>query len=127
MKILSIQDSKPLLGGDLPASFANRIRERIPVNAGPFAVPPDSGAKTSLARELAGRLLRDSSLFWYISGWMVWPSSEHFDLFDGYRHYLGEKRESQGCASSFVFAWGRNDIYKYSGDEPLLRLACRDF
>jgi hypothetical protein len=45
-----------------------------------------------VARELASLLLPDSELFLYISGWMVWPSSEHFDLFDGYRRSLGKKR-----------------------------------
>lgn len=27
-----------------------------------------------------------------ITGWMVWPSCEHFDLFDRYRQSLGETR-----------------------------------
>jgi hypothetical protein len=93
MKILSIQDAKTLLGGNSPELFVDSIRERLPVNAGPYAIPPDSGAKTSIARELASLLLRDLELFVYISGWMVWPSAEHFDLFDGYRRSLGEKRQ----------------------------------
>ena len=93
MKILSIDETETLLGGKSPGLFVASIRKRLPVNAGPYAIPPDSGAKTSMARELASLLLPDSELFLYISGWMVWPSSEHFDLFDGYRRSLGEKRQ----------------------------------
>jgi hypothetical protein len=92
MKILSVQDARTLLAGNPPDLFVNSIRERLAVNAGPYALPPDSGAKTSIARELAGLLLQNSELFLYISGWMVWPSAEHFDLFDGYRRSLGERR-----------------------------------
>jgi hypothetical protein len=93
MKTLSLTDARLLLGGNSPNSFLDSIRERLLVNVGPYAIPHDSGAKTSIARELAGLLLRDSEIFLYISGWMIWPSAQNFDLFYGYRRSLGEERK----------------------------------
>jgi hypothetical protein len=93
MKILSIQDTRALLGGVSPDLFVDSVCKRLPVTAGPYAIPPDSGAKTSIAREVANLLFRGSEVFLYITGWMVWPSAEHFDLFDGYRRSLGEERQ----------------------------------
>ena len=62
-----------------------------------------------MARELASLLLRDS-LFLYISGWMVWPSAEHFDLFDGYRRSLGENRQLSE-SPVHVFSPGEEAIF----------------
>jgi hypothetical protein len=110
MRILSIQDAKQLLGGKPPDLFVASIRERLPINDGPYAIPADSGAKTAVARELANLLLTDSELFLYISGWMIWPSAEHFDLFDGYRRSLGEKRGLRE-AQVHVFSPGEESIF----------------
>ena len=110
MKILSIEDAKALLGGNSPDIFVDSIRKRIPVSAGPYAIPPDSGAKTSIARELASLLLQDSELFLYISGWKVWPSAEHFDLFDGYRRSLGEMRQLRD-AQVHLFSPGEESTF----------------
>jgi hypothetical protein len=109
MKILSIEDAKTLLGGKTPDLFVDSIRTRLSVNVGPYLIPADSGAKTSMARELASPLLRDS-LFLYISGWMVWPSAEHFDLFDGYRRSLGENRQLNE-SPVHVFSPGEEAIF----------------
>jgi len=110
MRILSIQDATPLLGGKPPDLFVASIRERVPINIGPYAVPSDSGAKTAIARELARILLTDSERFLYVSGWMIWPSAEHFDLFDGYRRSLGEKRELRE-APIHMFSPGEESIF----------------
>jgi hypothetical protein len=110
MRILSIQDSKQLLGGMPPDLLVASIRERLPINGGPYTIPADSGAKTAIARDLADLLLRDSELFLYISGWMIWPSAEHFDLFDGYRRSLGEKRGLKD-AQVHVFSPGEESIF----------------
>jgi hypothetical protein len=109
MKILSIQDTKTFLDGKTPDVFVDSMRKRLPVNVGPYLIPSDSGAKTSMARELASLLLRDS-LFLYISGWKVWPSAGHFDLFDGYRRSLGERRQLSE-SQVHVFSPGEEAIF----------------
>ncbi len=110
MRILSRQDAASLLGGESPDLFLEAVRKRLPVNIGPYLIPPDSGAKTSIARQLANALLPHSDTFLYIRGWMVWPSAEHFDLFDGYRRSLGEKREL-GEAPVHLFTTGEESTF----------------
>jgi len=59
---------------------------------GGFAIPPDSGMKTALARftSLLFESLTEPTI--YISEWSIWPSSENPDLFDSYRQAKGEVR-----------------------------------
>jgi len=92
MKILSVKEASTLLAVDSLDAFISSVSGRLQKISGPFAIPADSGRKTSIARHLADLLLQDSDVFIYIKGWMVWPSSENFDLFDGYRRSMGEHR-----------------------------------
>jgi hypothetical protein len=92
MKTLSVKEASILLGVDSLDAFVISASQRLQKTIGPFAIPVDSGGKTSIARHLADLLLQDSEFFIYIKGWMIWPSSENFDLFDGYRRSIGEHR-----------------------------------
>ena len=109
MKILSMEGAKQLLGGETPDLFVDSMRRRLAVNVGPYLIPADSGAKTSMARELATLLLQDS-LFLYVSGWSAWPSATHFDLFDGYRRSLGENRQLKE-SQVHLFSPGEETIF----------------
>ncbi|MHB1131520.1 MAG: hypothetical protein ACYC4L_03945 [Chloroflexota bacterium] len=73
-------------GRSLPSAFARQAT---------FSIPHDSGAKTSIARELAYRFAQSDevseSILW-IDEYMIWPSAENWHLFDSYRRSLGEGR-----------------------------------
>lgn len=59
---------------------------------GSFAILPDSGMKTSLARFVGVLFESLQQPTIYISEWGIWPSSENLDLFDSYRKAKGEIR-----------------------------------
>jgi hypothetical protein len=92
MKILSAKDASTLLRVESLDAFVELLEKRPGATIGPYAIPADSGVKTSIARHLADILLQNIELFIYIKAWKVWPSAENFDLFDGYRRSLGEQR-----------------------------------
>jgi hypothetical protein len=92
MKTLSLKEASTLLKINSLDEFVSSVSGRLQKVSGPFAIPGDSGRKTSIARHLADLLLQYSEIFIYIKGWTVWPSSENFDLFDGYRRSMGEHR-----------------------------------
>jgi hypothetical protein len=92
MKILSVKEASTLLRADSLDAFITSISERLRLGTGPYAIPPDSGAKTALARHFADLLLENSQVFVYFKSWNIWPSGENFDLFDGYRRSMGEHR-----------------------------------
>lgn len=111
MKILTCQEASALLGGPSPDEFVDGIRRRLVSNVGTYLIPSDSGVKTALARDLAGLLLKNSTILLYITSWTIWPSSGHLDLLDGYRRSLGENRQlkeaplhvlSQGDEATFT-------------------------
>ena len=97
MKILSGKEASALLRVNSLDVFITSISERLRLDSGPYAIPPDSGAKTALARHFAHLLLENSEVFMYFKSWNVWPSSENFDLFDGYRRSMGEHRPLSEC------------------------------
>jgi len=89
MQIYSVNDARQGLdfltldiGMDSPGSL------EVPT----YRIPLDSGAKVALARRIAGALLNCGSALLWITGWGIWPSSEHLDLFDRYRLSFGETR-----------------------------------
>src|SRR5205809_8140608 len=92
MKVFSLVDANALFRVSSLELFADSISERLPLLVGPKGVPADTGAKTSIARELATLLLQNSEIFLYVRGWKVWPSAENMDLFHGYRSSRGEDR-----------------------------------
>lgn len=92
MKILTRENASEMLGGESLDTFVSELSNRLRQVGGPYSIPGDSGAKTALSRLFAYLLLRQSSVCIYVSGWMVWPSAENFDLFYGYRRSFGENR-----------------------------------
>src|SRR5262249_46936563 len=54
--------------------------------------PPDSGAKTGLARLLFSLVVPDPETLVLVDDWDVWPSSQHMPLFTRFRQALGENR-----------------------------------
>jgi hypothetical protein len=92
MKILSVKEASTLLRTDSLDAFITSISERLRLDTGAYAISPDSGAKTALARHFADLLLVNSQAFVYFKSWNIWPSAENFDLFDGYRRSMGEHR-----------------------------------
>lgn len=76
------------------ATYRTSIKEsllgvRLPVEA-EFTLPRDSCRRTALAKLLDTLTTGERTI--EITGWKVWPSCEHFDLFDRYRFALGESR-----------------------------------
>ncbi len=92
MRALTKEDARELLRGQPVDTFVSTLQDQLRGLAGPFATPPDSGVKTDLSRDLVRLLLGEERVSLYISGWSIWPSAEHLDLFYGYRRSLGETR-----------------------------------
>ena len=57
-----------------------------------YAVPPDSGNKTVLAKVLASFFENDNEALLWIDEFGIWPSSENWTLFLGFRKSIGETR-----------------------------------
>jgi len=90
MKILSISEGNKVIGSESLEAFVDARSGSL--TAASFFIPGDSGKKTALAR-LVPRLPGSTvPLVLWITGWGVWPSSENWDLFYGYRRSLGENR-----------------------------------
>jgi hypothetical protein len=92
MKVLTKEGAADLLSVDTLDTFLSQRSNRLhPVGAA-YSIPPDSGAKTALAKFLAYLLLKHPEVCVYLTGWSLRPSSEHLDLFYGYRRSTGETR-----------------------------------
>jgi hypothetical protein len=89
MKILSKEHAGELLGGGSLDDYLNQLSSQLSLAGNPYSIPSDSGRKTALSRLFAYLLLRNSSVFVYVSCWGVWESSENLDLFYGYRRSFG--------------------------------------
>lgn len=92
MKILSPQEAAARVGAADIQSFFERGGWEYPEPVPSFAIPRDSGGKVHLARVIAGAFLEHGPALLWITGTGVWPSSEHLDLFDGYRRSTGDAR-----------------------------------
>lgn len=55
------------------------------------AVPADSGRKTALSRLMASFFEADEEALLWINEFGIWPSSEDWSLFEGFRRSLGEQ------------------------------------
>lgn len=80
------------LGWTVPLTADSPARGPVVEVGGPFDLPGDSGTKTAMARALSRILLARGGAVVLFTGWGVWPSSEHRDLFYGYMRSLGETR-----------------------------------
>lgn len=90
MIVLSIDDLKY---GDSFKDIAGRVVELksgLETFGGGFAIPPDSGLKTALARLISALFASLAEPVIYISEWGVWESSQNLDIFDSYRKAKGE-------------------------------------
>lgn len=76
-----------------------------------YRLPGDAGRKTALASRLAGLAAseRHHSLLW-ITGYGVWPSSEHRPLFDRFRQGLGESRDLAAAPGQLAGPADREDL-----------------
>lgn len=61
-------------------------------NRARYALLPDCGKKTYLARQILTLLRLEPEAILWVTGWGVWPSSENPELFYKYRRSLGESR-----------------------------------
>jgi hypothetical protein len=75
-----------------------------------FAIPPQSKSQTALAKFLAYLLLENSGVYVYLSRWSLHPSSEHLDLFYGYRRSVGENRPLSVAPVHFIEPASRHEL-----------------
>jgi len=92
LRVLSKEDASAFLGGRAPDVVVNDLWTQLHLVGDAYKIPPDSGSKTALSRLIAYLLLKKASVCVFVTGWGVWPNSENFDLFYGYRRALGETR-----------------------------------
>lgn len=74
------------------------------IDVGTFTIPADSGVKTALSRAITSSMygMDDDCMLW-IREYSIWPSSEDWTLFEGFRRSLGENsplREKPGHLAS---------------------------
>ncbi len=103
MRVLTVDEAAKILGVEDLNAFCN-ITWLPEDHVGTFEIPKDSGAKVALARRIANMLLERGPVLLWITGWGVWPSSEHFDLFDRYRLSFGESRSLREAPVHFLDA-----------------------
>ena len=72
------------------AGWVVDLKNRLEPFGGGFAIPPDSGLKTALARLVSALFASLTEPVIYISEWGVWESSQNIDIFDSYRKAKGE-------------------------------------
>ena len=106
-----------------------------------YHIPIDSGKKTVLSKQVASLFKNDDEILLWINEFGIWPSSEDWNLFEGFRTSLGEgeplykkpghilfkddiKTFESLLALVFYFIWGaiilsknNNFLIKISHDE----------
>ena len=92
MIALSVNESKTDAFPDGVEKRVVDLKQGLAESGGAFAIPPDSGMKTSLARFISVLFESLSEPTIHISEWGIWPSSENLDLFDSYRQAKREMR-----------------------------------
>lgn len=110
MKILTREKASEMVAGKPLDAFLSELSGRLRLVGDIYSIPPDSGRKTALSRLFAYLLLRTSHVCIYVPGWGVWGSSEHLDLFYGYRRSFGESRTLME-APVHVFQRGEEDTF----------------
>ena len=82
-------------------------------------IPKDSGAKVALSRCLMSLFLKRGGALVWITETGVWPSSEHEDLFLGYRRSLQEHRPIHEAPVHIVAAHDSGAVHPRHGvDKP---------
>src|ERR1700692_1981364 len=92
MNVLTKDDAARLLNQESLDSYIGQLSRQLSPNGAGYSVPSDTAAKISLVKFLTYLLLQQSGVCVYIPGWTLHPSSEHLDLFYGYRRASGELR-----------------------------------
>jgi len=92
VKILSLREAASIAGvADVEVLFQDgdwQYPDRVPS----LAIPTTPGRLLNLARVVAAEFLGSGPVLVWITGTGVWVSSEHMDLFDGYRRGQGDPR-----------------------------------
>ncbi|MCL5257021.1 MAG: hypothetical protein M1319_04390 [Chloroflexi bacterium] len=93
MKIVDkVESIKWLASKGVIDSEGTILRSSFPRQATYYITSLDSGAKTVIARTLMLQFAKfDESMLW-IDEYKVWPAAENWNLFDGYRRSLGERK-----------------------------------
>ena len=90
MQVFSKEEFSTQLARPLD-QFLENLADSLPAQ-GSYCIPADSGRKTALAKLFANHLFKYRDIAICITGWNVWQSCEHLDLFYGYRKSHGENR-----------------------------------
>lgn len=90
MKILTKENAGELLGGKSLDAFVAQLAKELQLVEGSYAAPVNSGVQIAISKLFAYLIFRDSPVCLYVTCWGI--AMEHYDLFDGYRRSLGEKR-----------------------------------
>jgi hypothetical protein len=118
MNVLTKDDASSLLKVDALDSFVAQRCEELRLVGSAYTIPDDTVSKTALAKFLTYLLLKHSKVCVYLTGWGLRPTSEHLDLFYGYRRSAGEAR-SLSEAPLHVFG--------QDGNEALASILCMVF
>lgn len=102
--------AKQLFGSSLTEYYDDATLRNTHPHIARYAIPEDTGVKNMLARSLAEAMTAEPGGMFFIGEINIWPSSEHWDLFDGYRASLGETRSVHDAPCHEI----------ESGDQPRL-------
>jgi hypothetical protein len=90
--IRTIEEFSELSRGKALDSFIAELSNQLQLVEGPYSTPLNSSKQLVLSRVISHMVLSDTSACLYITGWSIAPTSEHLDLFYGYRRSVGEIR-----------------------------------
>jgi hypothetical protein len=92
MQKLSVKEAEAILRVEDLGSFFGEVNWQYPDPVPSNFLPVDSGRKVALARIIANTMLDRGPAILWITETGIWGSSEHMDLFNGYRRSFGETR-----------------------------------
>ena len=110
MNVLTKDDAAQMLKVETLDSCLYQLSKRLLPAGTAFAIPPQSKAQTALAKFLAYLLLENSGVYLYLSRWSLHPSTEHLDLFYGYRRSVGETRPLSVAPVHFIEPASRHEL-----------------
>jgi hypothetical protein len=93
MRIVSLEEAASLVGTTDIQSFFECGSWQYPDPVPSYSIPRDSGGKVHMARVIARAFMDNGPALVWVTGTGVWPSSEHMDLFNGYRLSTGDARK----------------------------------
>lgn len=140
MQVLTKDDAAAVTHADGLENWLRELSLRLKPAGAAYAIPPQSRAQTALAKFLACLLLQGLGVYVYLSRWSLHPSSEHLNLFYGYRRSMGETRPLSEApvhffdpaareelvsilCMVFYFGW---DAWIYDGEGKMLMRATHD-